>query len=111
MALATATIKNALAAAYGTTALYAALYTTVPGAAAGTEVTGGSYARKALVWGAPVQGVSTATVTFEVPAGVTVAGAGVHNATTGGYLDGGAVTAQAFATAGQYSLTLTTTIS
>jgi hypothetical protein len=111
MALATATMKNALASAYGATATFAALYTTVPGATAGTEVTGGTYARRPLVWGAPVQGVSTATVTFDVPAGVTIAGAGVHNATTGGYLDGGAVTAQAFATAGQYSLTLTTTIS
>ena len=111
MALATATIKNALATAYGTAATHAALYTTVPGGSAGTEVTGGSYARKALTWGSAVAGVISATVTFDVPAGVTVAGAGVHSGTTAGYLDGGTVTAQAFATAGTYTLTITTTVS
>lgn len=111
MTIQTATQKENLAVAYGSNATYAALYTTVPGASAGTEVTGGTYARKALTWAAgTVDGVVTATVTFDVPAGVTVAGAGVHTAVTAGaYLDGAAVTSQAFATAGTYSLTLTYT--
>jgi hypothetical protein len=45
-----------------------------------------------------------------VPTGTTVAGAGVHTAITAGtYLDGGAVTSQAFASQGTYTLTLTYT--
>lgn len=112
MAIQTSTMKNSLATAYKNAALYAALYTTVPGATAGTEVTGGSpaYARKALTWGTPANGVVTASVTFDVPASTTVAGAGIHDAATAGnYLDGAAVTSQAFASQGTYALTLTFT--
>jgi len=112
VAIQTTTEKNNLATQYGTNAAYAALYTTVPGASAGTEVTGGSpaYARKALTWGAASGGVVTVTVTFDVPAGTTVVGAGVHTAITAGtYLDGAAVTSQAFASQGTYALTLTYT--
>lgn len=112
MAIATVTMRNTLATSYGTAATHAALYTTVPGGSAGTEVTGGSpaYARKPITWGTAASGAVTATVTFDVPAGVTVAGAGVHSAiTAGNYLDGGAVTSQAFATQGTYALTLTYT--
>ena len=112
MAIQTSTQRNNLATAYGTNATHAALYTTAPGATAGTEVTGGSpaYARKAISWGAPTNGVITATVTFDVPSGTTVVGAGVHTALTAGtYLDGGSVTSQAFASQGTYQLTLTYT--
>jgi len=112
MAIQTVGEKNSLATKYGTDAPYAALYTTAPGATAGTEVTGGSpaYARKALTWGAPSNGVITATATFDVPAGTTVVGAGLHSAVTGGtYLDGGAVASQQFASQGTYALTLTFT--
>lgn len=112
MAIQTTTQKNALATAYGVSATYAALYTTVPGGSAGTEVTGGSpaYARKPITWGSPSAGVITGTVTFDVPTGTTVVGAGVHTALTAGtYLDGGAVTSQAFASQGTYTLTLTFT--
>ena len=113
MAIQTAQGKENLAVAYGTNATYAALYTTAPGASAGTEPTGGSpaYARKALTWTAgSVDGVVTATATFDVPAGATIVGAGVHTAVTGGtYLDGGAVTSQAFASQGTYVLSLTYT--
>lgn len=112
MAIQTATQKNNLATAYGTNATHAALYTTAPGASPGTEVTGGSpaYARKAISWGAASGGVITATVTFDVPSGTTVVGAGVHTAITAGtYLDGASVTSQAFASQGTYQLTLTYT--
>lgn len=108
MALATATIKNVLASAYASAAVNAALYTSVPSGSAGTEVTGGTYARKTLTWSSAVGGVVTATAVFDIPAGVTVRGAGVHNS-GGTYLDGGAQPEQAFATAGQYTLTLTYT--
>src|SRR5690242_17828282 len=105
MAVQTNTQKNTLATAYGGAATFGALYTTAPGASAGTEVTGGSpaYARKALSWGAASNGVITATATFDVPAGTTVVGAGVHTAVTAGtYLDGGTVTSQAFSSQGTY---------
>lgn len=112
MPIQTATQKNNLATAYGTNATHAALYTTAPGATAGTEPTGGSpaYARKPITWGAASAGAITATVTFDVPAGTTIVGAGVHTAlTVGTYLDGGSVTSQAFASQGTYTLTLTYT--
>jgi hypothetical protein len=113
MAIQTTTQKENLAVAYGTNATYAAVYTTAPGASAGTEPTGGSpaYARKALSWTAgTVDGVVTATAVFDIPSGTTIVGAGVHTAITAGtYLDGGAVTSQAFASQGTYTLTLTYT--
>ena len=112
MAIQTATQKNTLATAYGTAAAYGALYTTAPGASAGTEPSGGApaYARKALTWGAPSNGVVTATATFDVPTGTTIVGSGVHTAATGGtYLDGGTVTSQAFASQGTYTATFTYT--
>jgi hypothetical protein len=115
--MATAIMREATAlSGYAAKATYAALFTTVPtGTTAGTEVTGGTpaYARKALAWtGGPVDGTVTASVTFDVPTGVTVAGAGLYDALTGGnYLDGGAPTggSQAFAAQGTYTLTLTYT--
>lgn len=112
MTIQTATQKNTLATAYGTAATHAAVYTTAPGGSAGTEPSGGSpaYARKAITWGSPSNGVITATVTFDIPAGTTIVGAGVHTAITAGtYLDGASVTSQAFATQGTYALTLTYT--
>ncbi|MGI9091545.1 MAG: hypothetical protein ACR2GG_10635 [Gemmatimonadaceae bacterium] len=106
------TQRNTLAAAYANAAAFAALYSTVPGAAAGTELVGGSpaYARLAPGWGAAASSAVTGTSTFNVPSGATVAGAGYHTAVTAGtYLDGGALTSQAFASQGQYSLTSTYT--
>lgn len=112
MAIQTATMRDIVAVAYGgsNTTRFAALYTTVPGASAGTEVTGGApaYARKALAFSAtnPI----SVTVTFDVPAGTTVVGAGIHTLVTAGtYLDGAAVTSQNFASQGTYQLTLTYT--
>jgi hypothetical protein len=123
----TDTMKNALATEYGVQATHAALYSTVPsGSSPGTELAGGSpaYARKAITWGTAgavgplgsgsqpaTPGVCYAQVTFDVEAGDTVAGAGVHSAVSGAgnYLDGGAVTSQAFATQGTYVLNLSYT--
>jgi hypothetical protein len=107
----TSTEKNNLATKYGTDCLYAALFTTAPsGSTPGTEVSGGSYARVAVSWGAPAAGVMSATCSFNVPA-TTIAGAGLYTAATGGtYLDGGALTSQSVV-AGTYSLTLQLTVS
>lgn len=105
--------KENLAVAYGTNATFGAVYTSAPGATAGAEPSGGSpaYARKALTWAAgTVDGVVTATATFDIPSGVTIVGAGVHTAVTAGtYLDGQSVTSQAFASPGTFSVTFTYT--
>ena len=113
MAIQTAAEKNSLATKYAADALYGALFTTAPGATAGTEVTGGSpaYARKALIWSAPSNGVITASVTFDVPA-CTVVGTGVYSALTAGtYLDGNTVTSVTFSTQDTVTVTFTLTIS
>ena len=111
MAIQTVTMRNALVDAYKAQAAYCALYSTAPGATAGTELTGGSYARKSVSWGATANSASTATaIVFDVPAGATVAGFGFHTAVTAGtYLDGASLTSQSFSSAGQYSLTPTFT--
>lgn len=113
MAIQTATMKENLSTAYGTNAAYGALYTTAPGGTAGTEPSGGSpaYARKALTWvPGGADGVNTVTVTFDVPAGTTIVGAGVHTAVTGGtYLDGASMTSQAFGSQGTFQVTFTYT--
>ena len=112
MAIQTSTQKNTLASSYIGAALYAAVYTTAPGGSAGTEPSGGSpaYARKLISWGSPTAGVVSGTCTFDIPTGTSLVGAGVHTAVTAGtYLDGVAVTSQAFASQGTYALTLTFT--
>lgn len=110
----TATMKNTVASAYAAAATHAALYSTAPGASQGTELNGGSpaYARKALSWGSPSNGVIAASpVVFDVPSGATVAGGGVHSTATpgAGYLDGAALTSQPFSSQGTYTLTITFT--
>jgi hypothetical protein len=113
MAIQTAAMKNILSDAYKAAATHGAVYTTAPGGTAGTEPSGGSpaYARKALTWGASANGVTTATAAvFDIPSGTTIVGAGVHSAITAGtYYDGGAVTSQAFASQGTYTITFTYT--
>lgn len=113
MPVATAQQRENVAVAYGGAATHGALYTTAPGGSAGSEPSGGSpaYARRPLTW-APgtADGVVTATATFDVPSGATIVGAGVHTAATGGtYLDGVAVTSQAFASQGTFQMTYTYT--
>jgi hypothetical protein len=102
-------MRSGLANQYGTLAAFAALYSTAGGSTAGTELSGGSpaYARKAPAWGGAGAGnTNTATIpTFDVPSGATVAGGGFHSAVTAGnYMDGGALTSQAFASQGSYTL-------
>ena len=71
--------------------VYVSLYTTDPtDADTGTEVSGGSYARTAVTFGAPSNGVSTnsADVTFPTATAGwgTVTHIGIHDASTGGNL-------------------------
>ena len=114
MPIATTALKNTIATSYKTAVVYAALFTADPGAT-GTvvgEVSGGSYARVAIVWGAASGGVVVGTATINVPASTTItfaAGCTSGTATTADLLDKVAITSQTFSTAGTYALTLTFT--
>lgn len=73
------------------TTVYVGLYTSDPGEGnTGTEVSGGSYARTAVTFGAPSNGVSTnsASVTFPTATGTwgTVTHIGILDASTSGNL-------------------------
>ena len=73
------------------TTVYVSLYTSDPtDADSGTEVSGGSYARTAVTFGAPSNGVSTnsADVTFPTCTASwgTVTHIGIHDASTAGNL-------------------------
>jgi hypothetical protein len=71
--------------------VYVGLYTSDPtDADTGTEVSGGSYARQAVTFGAPSDGVSTNTAAIEFPQATgtwgTVGWIGIEDASTGGNL-------------------------
>lgn len=88
-ALINATLRNTSYTSPTTT--YVALYTTDPtDADTGTEVSGGSYARQAVTFGAPSNGVTTnsASVTFPTASGNwgTITHIGIRDAVTSGNL-------------------------
>lgn len=88
-ALINATLRNTSYTSPAT--VYLALYTTDPtDADTGTEVSGGSYARQAITFGAPSNGVSTNTAVIEFPQATgswgTVAYIGIRDASTAGNL-------------------------
>ena len=104
MAINTVTLRNTLVTAYKNTIVNSALYAT-----AGTELTGGSYARQPLTWGAVANSTVTSNAAnFQVPAGATVAGVGLLDS-GGTYQDGVGVTSQPFSTAGVYTITVSYT--
>lgn len=88
-ALINATLRNT--SYTSPTTVYVSLFTTDPtDAGTGTEVSGGSYARTAVTFGAPSNGVSTnnADVTFPTATGSwgTITHIGLHDALTTGNL-------------------------
>jgi hypothetical protein len=88
-ALINATLRNTSYTSPAT--VYIGLYTSDPtDADTGTEVTGGSYARQAVTFGAPSDGVSTNTAAIEFPQATgtwgTVGWIGIEDASTGGNL-------------------------
>lgn len=116
MAIATLAQRNALATAYGAAAPYGALFTADPGTSGSVtgEVSGGSpaYARKAMSWGSAAASAITGSPVFDVPSGTTVTHFGVcvsGTATTADLRDRVAVTSQAFASQGTYTVTATYT--
>lgn len=83
--MADAQTRENLAINYGSQATHAALHTADPGTGITNEVSGGSYARKALSWAAgTVDGTVTASATFDVPASVSTTHATTVSAATGG---------------------------
>jgi len=88
-ALINVTLRNT---AYTTpTTVYLALYTSDPtDADTGTEVSGGSYARQSITFGAPSNGVSTNSAAIEFPQCTaswgTVTHVGIRDASTAGNL-------------------------
>jgi hypothetical protein len=75
----------------GAAAVYVGLYTSDPtDGNTGTEVSGGAYARTAVVFGAPSAGISTNSSAVEFPQATaswgTVGWVGVLDASTGGNL-------------------------
>ncbi|QGH72265.1 hypothetical protein [Caudoviricetes sp.] len=88
-ALINATLRNTSYTSPAT--VYVGLFTSDPtDAGSGTEVSGGSYARTAVTFGAPSNGVSTnsADVTFPTATASwgTVGWIGIHDASTSGNL-------------------------
>ncbi len=108
MPIDTALQRENLAVAYGNAVKAVAAHSADPGTTGTGEITG---TRTAVTWvPGTTDGVITATVTLNIPSGATVAGIGLWSATSGGsYLDGGAVTSQAYSAAGTYTITLTYT--
>lgn len=113
MAIQIAQQRENLAINYGSNAPFAALHTAAPSQGTPAEVTGGApaYARKALTWSAgAVDGVVTASATFDVPTGTTVTHAGLWSATTAGNLmDWVALTSQTFNSQGTLTVNFTFT--
>ena len=86
------------------TITHVSLHTTDPGATGTNEVTGGSYARKAITMNAASNGTRTASnqPVFDVPAG-TIAYVGFWNNPT--FLGSDDLTTEVFAAPGNYTLT------
>jgi hypothetical protein len=98
-----------------TQAVYASLHTADPGDSGASEVTGGTYARKAITWNTAASGNldSSNAPVFDVPAGTTITHAGYWSALTGGtFYAGDLLTAagstsaqpETFASGGTYTL-------
>jgi len=89
-------------------ATHVSLHTADPGTTGTDEVTGGSYARVAVTWGAASGGTksNTGTLAFNVPAGTTITHVGLwDDSTNGTFRGGGALGAsQQFATSGTYTI-------
>ncbi len=95
---------EARATAYtGPASLFVSLHTADPGATGASEVTGGSYARQALTFGAPAAGTASnsATINFTNMPAVTVTHLGIWDAATaGGFHQSGSLTASVVVAAG-----------
>jgi hypothetical protein len=114
MALAVNATKEALADAFIALGTYVSLHTASPGSTGTNEATGGSpaYARKQTTWSADAvdDGVRAGTeVTIDLPAG-TYTHYGIWTAATSGtFIDGGAISSTTLGAQGQIKVTPTYT--
>lgn len=95
--------KNAMLDHLGTLVLYLSAHTADPGTSGTAEVSGGSYARKAVSWAAAASSAKamSGTVTINIPASTTVGWVGLWSAATGGTFYGSDdVASEAFGAAG-----------
>jgi len=87
---------------------YASLHTADPSTGGTSEVTGGSYTREAISWGAASGGtaISDAEIVFDVPGSTTITHLGYWSASTGGTFYGSRAldTSQTYATDGTYTI-------
>lgn len=81
--------RNNLAQTQGARITHISLHTADPTTTGGSEVTGGSYARQPITWGAPSGGTITGTVTFTGMPAATVSHFGGWSAVTAGTFRGG----------------------
>lgn len=90
-------------------AAYASLHTADPGTSGTAEVSGGSYARKAISWGSASAGTATsdADIVFDVPAATTITHLGYWSTSTSGTFYGfrSLDTSQTFTSNGNYTVT------
>lgn len=94
--------KNAMLDGIGITQV--SLHTADPGEAGANEVTGGTYAKKAITMNAASAGNldSSTLPVFDVPAGVTITHVGFWAGAT--FKAGSSITSETFASAGTYTL-------
>ena len=111
MAALNATAKNLMLEALAAVVDYASLHDDAAGAAGDNEITGGSYARKAVTWETAALGVLAMDVdpsgpVFDVPASTTVDEVGLwDHATTGAFYGSADVDDEVFTNAGTYTVT------
>lgn len=99
--------KNAMLDELGTLITHASLHTADPGTTGTDEVTGGTYTREAITWNAASGGAldNNANPVFDVPAGTTITWVGFwSDVAAGTFYGSGDITDEAFASAGQYTL-------
>ena len=99
---------NAQVSGLTAVAVYASLHTADPSTGGTSEVTGGSYARESISWGAASAGTaaSDAPIVFDVPGSTTITHLGYWSALTGGTFYGSRAldTEQTYATDGTYTI-------
>lgn len=87
---------------------YASLHSADPSTNGANEITGGSYTREAVSWGAASAGTaaSAADIVFDVPGSTTITHLGYWSAVSGGTFYGSRVldTSQTYATDGTYTI-------
>lgn len=99
--------KNVMLSGFSAVAAYASLHNGDPGTSGVSEISGGSYARKAITWNTPASGNldSSNQPVFDVPSGNTVMYVGYWSALSGGTFYGSkAVVNESFGADGQYTL-------